>query len=120
MQRLRLGEVIAGAGGVALLAVMFAPWFDDTDAWGSFAVTDVVLAIAALLGIALAVLQATRPSPAWPVFADVIGTVVGFIALILLLIGLLDPPADRAWGVFAGFVSCLAVLVGAWLAMRTE
>jgi hypothetical protein len=120
MQRLRLGELIAGAGGVALLAVMWAPWFDDKNAWGSFVVTDVVLAVAALLGIALAVLQATRTSPAWPVVADVIGTVVGFIALVLLLIRLLDPPADRAWGAFIGFVSCLAVLVGAWLAMRTE
>jgi hypothetical protein len=120
MQRLRLGELIAGAGGVALLAVMWAPWFDDTNAWGSFAVIDVVLALAALLGIAAAVLQATRESPAWPVFVDVIGTVVGFVALILLVIRLLDAPGDRAWGVFIGFVSCLAVLVGVWLAMRTE
>jgi hypothetical protein len=120
MQRLRLGEVLAGAGGVALLALMWAPWYDDTNAWGAFAVIDVVLALAALLGIAAAVLQATRQSPAWPVFVDVIGTVVAFVAVVLVVIRLLDAPGPRAWGVFAGFVSCLALLAGVWLAMRTE
>jgi hypothetical protein len=54
------------------------------------------------------------------VFVDVIGTVVAFVAVVLVVIRLLDAPGPRAWGVFAGFVSCLAVLVGAWLAMRTE
>jgi hypothetical protein len=34
----------------------------------------------------------------------------------------LDPPGAgaRAWGAAAGFVSCLAVFAGAWLAMRDE
>ena len=54
MQRLRLGEVIAAAGGVALLGLMWAPWYEGTNAWGAFAVIDVVLALAALLGIAAA------------------------------------------------------------------
>jgi hypothetical protein len=120
MQRLRLGEVVAAAGGVALLGLMWAPWYKGTNAWGAFAVIDVVLAVAALLGIATAVLQATRSSPAWPVFVDVTGTVVAFVAVVLVVIRLLDAPGPRAWGVFAGFVSCLAVLVGAWLAIRTE
>ena len=120
MHRLRLGEVIAAAGGVALLGLMWAPWFGEANAWTAFAAIDVVLALAALLGIATAVLQATRESPAWPVFADVIGTVVAFVAFLLVVIRLLDAPGERAWGLFAGFVSCLAVLVGAWLAMRTE
>jgi hypothetical protein len=120
MQRLRLGEVVAAAGGMALLGLMWAPWYEGTNAWGAFAVIDVVLAVAALLGIAAAVLQATRKSPAWPVFVDVIGTVVAFVAVVLVVIRLLDAPGPRAWGVFAGFVSCLAVLVGVWLALRTE
>jgi hypothetical protein len=120
MQRLRIGEVLAGAGGLALLGLMWEPWYEGTNAWGAFAVIDVVLALAALLGIAAAVLQATRESPAWPVFVDVVGTAVAFVAVVLVAIRLLDAPGPRAWGVIAGFVSCLAVLVGAWLAMRTE
>ncbi len=51
-------------------------------------------------------------------FVDVIGTVVAFVAVVLVVFRLLDAPGPRAWGVFAGFVSCLAVLVGVWLAMR--
>jgi hypothetical protein len=120
MHRLRLGEVIAAGGGVALLGLMWAPWYDGTNAWGAFAVIDVVLALAALLGIAAAVQQATRESPAWPVFLDVIGTVVAFVAVLLLVFRVLDAPGPRAWGLFAGFACCLAVLAGAWLAMRTE
>jgi hypothetical protein len=120
MRRLRPGEWLAAAGGLALLAVMFAPWYGDDSAWASFVVTDVVLALAALLGIAIAVLQATRRSPALPVFADVVGTVVAFVAFVLLLVRVIDAPGERAWGLAAGFVSCLAVLAGAWLAMRTE
>jgi hypothetical protein len=120
MRRLRSGEWLAAAGGLALLAVMWAPWYDDANAWAAFAVVDVFLAVAALAGIALAVLQATRRSPALPVFADVVGTVIAFVALVLLVVRVIDAPGERAWGLAVGFVSCLAVLAGAWLAMRTE
>src|SRR5258708_880062 len=110
MRRLRPGEWLAAAGGLALLAVMWAPWYGDANAWTSFAVIDLVLALAALLGIAIAVLQATRRSSALPVFADVIGTVIGFVALVALVVRVIDAPGERAWGLFAGFASCLAVL----------
>ena len=75
-----------------------------------------------LLGIATAVLQATRRSPALPVAADVIASTVGLIAVIALALRVLFPPGDggRSWGLAAGFVSCLAVCAGAWLALRDE
>jgi hypothetical protein len=122
VRRLRRGEWLAAAGGVALLAVMWVPWYDDANAWSAFTVLDLLLALVALLGIAAAVLQATRRSPALPVAADVIGSVVGLLVLLALLFRVLDPPGDssRAWGLAAGFVSCLAVFAGAWLALRDE
>jgi hypothetical protein len=120
MSRLRLGEWLCGAGGVALIAFMFAPWYDDANAWNAFTVLDVLLALVALLGIAAAVLQATRRSPALPVLVDVIGSAVGLIAVIWLLVRVIAAPGDRAWGLAAGFVSCLVLVAGVWLAMRTE
>jgi hypothetical protein len=122
VRRLRRGEWLAAGGGVALLAVLWAPWYDDADAWSAFAVLDVLLALLALLGIATAVLQATRRSPALPVAADVIASTVGLIALIAVAVRVLFPPGDgsRAWGLAAGFVSCLAVCAGSWLALRDE
>jgi cytochrome bd-type quinol oxidase subunit 2 len=122
VRRLRRGEWLAAAGGVALLALLWAPWYDDADAWSAFSVLDVLLAILALLGIVTAFLQATRRSPALPVAADVIASTVGLIAVIALAVRVLFPPGDgsRAWGLAAGFVSCLAVFAGAWLALRDE
>jgi hypothetical protein len=122
VRRLRRGEWLAAAGGLALLGFMWAPWYGDANAWSAFAVVDVLLALAALAGIATAVLQATRRSPALPVFADVIASVIGLVALLVLVFRVLDPPGAgaRAWGAAAGFVSCLAVFAGAWLAMRDE
>ena len=45
VRRLRRGEWLAAAGGVALLAVLWAPWYDDANAWRAFAVLDVLLAL---------------------------------------------------------------------------
>lgn len=122
MRRLRRGEWLAAVGGVALLALMWAPWYGDANAWEAFAVVDVVLALAALSGIAAAFLQATRRSPAMPIAADVLGSVVCLLALLLLVIRTLDPPgsADRAWGVFAGLAACAVLTAGVCLAMHDE
>jgi hypothetical protein len=122
MRRLRRGEWLAAAGGLALLGFMWAPWYGDANAWSAFAVVDVLLALAAVAGISTAVLQATRRSPALSVFADVIASTIGLLALLVLVFRVLDPPeaGARAWGAAAGFVSCLVLVAGAWLAMRDE
>ncbi len=71
MGRLRDGEWIAGAGGVALLAAMFLHWYGagrfEVTAWQAFDVLDVVLALLALVPLGLVVTQATRSSPSIPV-----------------------------------------------------
>ncbi len=122
MRRLRRGERLAAAGGVARVALMWAPWYGDANAWSSFAVVDVVLALAAACGVSAAVLQATRRSPALPVAADVVGSVIGLLALLLVVIRTLDPPGSggRAWGLFAGLAACAVLAVGVCLALRDE
>jgi uncharacterized membrane protein len=139
MRRLRPGELLAAAGGVALLALLWAPWYEagaevqfgtgrievasDLSAWTAFDVADVFLAVTALLAIATAVLQATRRSPALPVAASVLTATLGVLATLVVLFRLIVVPEDgldRSYGVFAGFVSALALTAGGWLSMREE
>ena len=66
MGRLRDGEWVAGAGGLALLAAMFLHWYGagpfEATAWQAFDGLDVVLALLALVPLGLVVTQATRAS----------------------------------------------------------
>ena len=141
LSRLRPGELIAAAGGVALLVVMFLEWYaaggttkvagrDITisvgfTAWEAFGITDILLALAALIAIGLAVLTATRRSPALPVAASVITATTGILATLLVLYRILNQPGPNEFvdvkiGAFLGFVSTLAIAAGGYLAMRDE
>jgi hypothetical protein len=141
LSRLRQGDLIAGLGGVALLAVMFLTWYSaggsatfqgrnievrlDFDAWQAFRVTDLILAVTALSGIALAVLTASRRSPALPVAASVITATLGALATLLVFYRILNQPGPNQFlevklGAFLGFLAVLAVAVGGYRAMRDE
>jgi hypothetical protein len=140
MRKLRAGDVLAGLGGLALLVVMFFPWFEfvegvsvgtrnvtdaEQSAWEAFALLDVVLAITAVLAVALLVTTALERSPAVPVALQVFGGTIGAITLLWALIRLLNPPgpnvlADRQWGVWVGVACLAAAVVGMWWSMRDE
>ena len=135
LSRLRPGELIAAAGGVALLAAMFLKWYElsgggvvrsiGLTAWEAFSVTDLVLALAALAAIALAAVTAARRSPALPVAASVVTSTLGIVATVLLLYRILDQPGPNAFvevklGAFAGFLCTLALAAGAWRSIRDE
>jgi hypothetical protein len=135
LSRLRPGELIAAAGGVALLVVMFLKWYElqgaggirsiGLTAWEAFSVTDLVLALAALAAIALAALTAARRSPAVPVAASVVTSTLGIVATVLLLYRILNQPGPNAFvevklGAFVGFLCTLALAAGAWRSMRDE
>jgi hypothetical protein len=141
LSRLRHGELIAGAGGVALLVVMFLDWYGaggsaelggqsievsiGLSAWEAFSVTDLILALTAVAGIGLAVLTASRRSPALPVAAAVIATTLGALATLLVVYRILNQPGPNEFlevkfGAFLGFLSVLAVAVGGFRAIRDE
>jgi hypothetical protein len=107
MRRLRAGDWLAGAGGVAMIATV----------WAGPAVPAVLLALLALPGVALPVAQATRRSPALPIALGVLTTTVGVVALLLALVRLLVRPGGGAW---IGLAGAVAMLAGAWLSMRAE
>ncbi len=139
--RLRAGELIAAAGGVALLVVMFLEWYAaggttkvagrdihisvGFTAWEAFGVTDILLALAALIAIGLAVLTATRRSPALPVAASVITATTGILATLLVLYRILNQPGPNELigvdaGAWVGLAACLGVFLGAWLSLSDE
>ena len=95
MGRLRGGELIAGAGGVVLLAALFLGWYSGASAWQAFSVLDVVLALLALVPLALVALQATRESPSLPVTFSVLTAVAGALAALLILYRILNQPGPN-------------------------
>jgi carbon starvation protein CstA len=131
MGRLRDGEWIAGAGGVALLAAMFLHWYGlavgraEATAWQAFGVLDVVLALLALLPLALVLTQATRPSPSIPVMFSVLTTIGGALATLLILYRIANQPGpnelvDVQVGAWLGLLAALVVAAGGWRSMRVE
>jgi drug/metabolite transporter (DMT)-like permease len=125
MRRLRDGEWVAGAGGVALLAALFLDWYSGASAWQAFSVLDVVLALLALVPLALVVLQATRESPSLPVAFSVLTTVAGALATLLILYRILDQPGpndrvDVELGAWIGLAAAAVTAAGGWRSTRVE
>jgi hypothetical protein len=141
LTRLRAGDLIAAAGGVALLVVMFLDWYAaggttevggrdieisvGFSAWEAFGITDVLLVICALIAIGLAAVTVTRQSPALPVAASVITATIGALATLLVLYRILNQPGPNEFievklPAFLGFLCVLAITAGGWLSMRDE
>ena len=128
-RRLRAGEGLAGGGGLALGASAFLPWYAagsaTTSAWEAFGLIDLVLALTGLLGVTLAVLAATRRSPAAPVAAGVVLIALSAVAILLATYRLLDQPGpdeavDVRLGAYLGLGCLLAVAAGAWRSVADE
>jgi carbon starvation protein CstA len=134
MRRLRDGEWIAGAAGVALLASLFLHWYGldlldavsvEATAWQAFGVLDLVLALLALVPLALVVLQITRESPAIPVFFSVMTLLAGLLAALLILYRIVNQPGPNELvgveaGAWLGLVAAVAVAFGGWRSIRVE
>ena len=127
--RLRAGDVVAGAAGIALLVVMFLPWYGtpggDQSAWQAFSAMLVPLVITALLGIALLATTAFERTPALPVAAQVWASAIGALTTLIVLYRIVNQPGDNAavtvrYGAWLGLVCVLAVTVGAWASMRRD
>jgi hypothetical protein len=142
LRKVRPADVLTGVAGLALLVVMFFPWYeliegvqdggrivapDDVEqsAWESFGPLLVLLVLTSLLAMAVLVLTAFQRTVAWPVAAQVFGAAIAFITLLWLLVRLIDEPgsdtlSDVRWGAWAGLAAVLAINVGVWLSMRDE
>jgi|GraSoiStandDraft_5_1057265.scaffolds.fasta_scaffold51792_3 hypothetical protein len=159
LRRLRHGEWIAGIAGVVLFVSLFLDWYsvafkglpnDPTGAstaWEAFSVADVILAIAALMGIALAIAAATQRAPAVAQALSALTVPVALTAAVFAVvhalsvpdvasaarhgvprggwtvyapISQLHPPVSREIGLWLGLAGVFGVLVGAWRSMGDQ
>ena len=130
MRRVRTGEIVAGAASVLLLVSLFLDWYSagrgpSVDAWAAFSVVDVLLALVALLGIALALSQVVGRGPALPVALGVITTTLALAATLLVLYRILNQPGPNDligvdFGAWIGLAACFGVFFGSWLSLSDE
>ena len=139
MDNLRTGEKIAGASGVALILIMFIfDWFTADvgfgvevggNAWDTMEIIRFVILLAALAGIALAVISATQSQVDLPVAMSALAAGLGGLAVVLILFRIISPPdggagdlvdIGRGIGVFLGLIAAAGVAYGGWTAMQEE
>ncbi len=143
--RIGRGEMIAAASAVALLIIMFLPWFGiggdlgtalnqaqdlgfapDVDtsanAWQSFSFIDIVLFVTIIVAIGVAVAAAMARDVALPVAASAITAGLGILSVLLIAFRLIDTPYDssRKFGVFVGLLAAIGIAYGGWRAMQEE
>ena len=121
MSRLRLGEWTALAAAVAMLLLLFLPWFDSRIGWtslGWFMILLIVLSMAGAVWIALTTVEGilTRIMPAL-----VIGTTVASLTFVVLLLRVLAfAPGSREVAAYLGVLAALALAGGGWYALADE
>jgi hypothetical protein len=143
LRRVRVGEWIAGACGVALLGFMFLAWYGaepkeagpaivtgkaDQTPWEAFAVLDIVLALTAAMAIVLVVVTATQRTPAVPIALVSLTAFVAMIAMVWLVIRVAWPPSPegsnlettRELGLWLGLAACAGITAGALAGMRDD
>ncbi len=137
VSRLTRGEQIAGVSGLALLLIMFIfDWFTvdaglvsvGGNAWDTMEFIRFIILLAALAGIAEAVLSATQSTYQAPVAVSALAAGLGILAVVLILFRILSPPdggvdgldIGRGIGVFLGLIAAGGVAYGGWVAMQEE
>ena len=135
--KLSVGDQIAAASGIALLIVMFLPWYgvdvsvgpisasESANAWEALSFIDILLFLIALVAIAVPAAKAADALP-----ADVPGATLvlaaGALGVLLVLFRLIDLPTpdisaagvdfDRKIGVFLGLIATVGITYGGWRA----
>ena len=127
LRKLRNGDWIALASGIALIAALFLPWYgaggETASGWGSLTVIDVILALCALFGIAQWFFTVQQPTPAVPLSVAGLGVWAALLATILTLIRIVDAPADGLGlepGILVALAASLGLLTGAWRSLGDE
>jgi hypothetical protein len=126
-RRLRGGEWIAAASGVALLVSLLLPWYGvghaTLTAWQSLAIVDIVLAVIAASGVLLAIVTAGQAGPAVSIALSGLVTLAGLVGVVLVLIRVLDIPdgaAGREWALWLGLAGAVGLVLGGALAVGDE
>jgi uncharacterized membrane protein len=129
--RLRAGEWLAAVAAIAIPITLALPWYgarareETVTGFESFTVIDVLILLAAAVGLTLSILQATQESPSLPVAFGVLTVMVGVIAALLALYRLINEPGpdeflDVRLGAWLGLAATAALTAGGWLSIANE
>lgn len=123
---MRPGELVGALGGLGLLVSSFLPWYsaggESITAWQAFSVVDIVMAAAASASLIVALVVLARLSVSYPVAGNSVALLFGFVALVLIVWRLIDPPGSgspsRDIGAWLGLISAAVVTAGAYRGMQ--
>jgi len=129
--RLRLGELVAGAGALVLLIATFLDWYtpsgrgEGLSAWSAFTVVDLLLGLVIALGLAVLAFQRVGRGPALPVALEVVTTTLALATTLLVLYRILNQPGPNdaigvSAGAYLGLLAAAAVFYGSWKALSDE
>lgn len=148
MGRLRPLDLVAGVGGIVLLASLFLHWYAldvptvrtgdvvtplvatfgdalEPTGWQAFTVTDILLVAVALLAIAVPVVTATVHGPALPIAIVVLASVAAPLAALLIGYRMLNEPGpndivELRAGAWIGLAGALIAFAGSFGALKDE
>jgi hypothetical protein len=138
LDRLRGGDLLAGAGGALLAVALFTPWFGKVnpfcepfpgyscgrnfDALQAFGFTDLVLILTAASGLAVAFFAARTTKTDTQITSASLAVPVALLATVLVLYRVFEPVGklDTRFGLYLGLLACVAVTYGAWRAVRNQ
>lgn len=134
--KLSLGDQIAAASGVALLVVLFLPWYgvdvnvagfsasESVNAWEAMSFIDILLFLVALVAIGVPVARATGSLPD-DLPGPLLVLVAGGLGVLLVLFRLIDLPTPdggggvdfgRKIGIFLGLIATVGIAYAGWRA----
>jgi hypothetical protein len=127
LRRLRLGELLALIGAIALAVLSFLPWFQgpngNLSAWDAFGVVTVLIVIVVVSALVLAITTLTERTTALPEASAVWTTFLAIVTTIAIAVWLLVLPGEATGHCAASWLGLAAsalILVGAWQSMRDE
>ncbi|MGH2864363.1 MAG: hypothetical protein ACRDJX_03845 [Solirubrobacteraceae bacterium] len=127
VKQLRIGELLALAGVVVVIVSLFVRSYQapsgELTAWNTFGPGVALLLAAACAGLATAVSALTERTTALPVSIAVWTVLLGLIGVIAAVVRAFERPdyaTTACIGVWLALAGAVAIMVGAWLALRDE
>jgi hypothetical protein len=146
LDRLNIGEKIAGVSAILLFIFMFFDWFEvevsgggfsgsipgaGGSAWDALDFIPIVLVVAIVAALGLVALRLADSTYEPPVPASTVVAVLGAISVVLILFRIVDPPTFDGFsgisvdttlkvGIFLGLISAAGIAYGGYSAMREE
>ncbi|HEX5527466.1 MAG TPA: hypothetical protein VFX44_09780 [Solirubrobacterales bacterium] len=139
VNRLSMGEKIAGASAVLLFIFMFFDWFSVSvsggflsatsgNAWDWLDVIPIILLLAIVAAVGVAVVRLTDAVFEPAISMNAVVAVLGAISFLLILYRIVSPPdsgfseidVSPAFGIFLGLIAAAGIAYGGYRAMQEE